>query len=590
MKQERISFFIIGLCVGIVTLISLWAGFFTGFEHIFEDLLITTKPFSDSIVLVTIDNSSLATLGQWPWPRAFFAQALTTLENVHPKAVGLDVAFSEASRLGSADDEALAGILKNLSYPLVLPLESNGALHLGYTPPRVDSLLTPLPLFTDNTHTSLGDVHLVPDVDGVVRRFAPRIEVGGNATEQYNSFGYEVAQQARLPVSPLPNDATLRIVYAASTGHIQRIPFSRIIDNDPTALSLLKNKIILIGATAPDLHDEQRTPSSGGSNMSGVEIQANILNMILLGYRETNLPFFPASMILFFVALIPALVFTLLKGAIKPLLVNVALGVIYLIIIVLLFEQGIVVNLVHVSLAWILSSLSLFVYRYFRVEREKREVQKIFSKYVSSDVLNLILEHPEHVALGGEEKEITVLFTDIRGFTTISEATSPQDLVQLLNRYFSAMTEVVLKNKGLLNQYIGDAIMAFWGAPVNDPDQADHAVETGFEMLERLHILNEEFTREGKPAIHIGVGIYTGPAVIGNIGSEVRLEYTAIGDTVNVASRFEGLNKKYESSIIIGETTKEKLKHDYQFKFLDTTEVKGRKEALRVYTVERSLE
>ncbi len=211
-------------------------------------------------------------------------------------------------------------------------------------------------------------------------------------------------------------------------------------------------------------------------------------------------------------------------------------------------------------------------------------MKNLFSKYVSKEVLEEILKNPSQVTLGGEEKEITVLFSDIRGFTSISEKTTPKELVRLLNKYFTAMTEQILKNGGVLDKYIGDAIMAFWGAPIENLEQADKAVRAALQMIQKLDELNKELMSEGIPEIKIGVGIYTGPAVVGNIGSNLRFDYTAIGDTVNTASRLEGLCKEYNTRIIIGKTTKNKLKDDYNLKFLGSALVKGKNKSVDVYT------
>ncbi len=213
-------------------------------------------------------------------------------------------------------------------------------------------------------------------------------------------------------------------------------------------------------------------------------------------------------------------------------------------------------------------------------------MKNLFSKYVSKDVLNEILSDPSKVALGGEEKEVTVFFSDIRGFTTISEKTTPKELVRILNTYFTAMTKEVLDNGGVLDKYIGDAIMAFWGAPIADPDQAENALKASLSMLEQLKELNKELRALGDPEIHIGIGLYTGPAIVGNVGSDLRFDYTVMGDTVNVASRLEGLNKEYKTEIIIGETTKNKIKGNYVFRALGSVAVKGRKEPLNIYTIE----
>ena len=242
-------------------------------------------------------------------------------------------------------------------------------------------------------------------------------------------------------------------------------------------------------------------------------------------------------------------------------------------------------NFIHLTFAWGLTTIVLIIYRYFSEGREKLRLRQLFSKYVSKDVLEEILKNPALVQLGGVEKEITVFFSDIRGFTTLSEATTPHELVKILNRYFTLMTEEVLIHGGVVDKFIGDAIMAFWGAPIDDPEGADHALAASFGMLKKLKTLNEELRSQGKPEINIGIGLYTGPVIVGNVGAETRFDYTVIGDTVNVASRLEGLNKEYKTNIIIGETTKNKLEGKYEFIPLGTVPVKGRKEPITIYTV-----
>lgn len=204
---------------------------------------------------------------------------------------------------------------------------------------------------------------------------------------------------------------------------------------------------------------------------------------------------------------------------------------------------------------------------------------------MSPRVLEEILVDPAKVALGGEEREVTVLFSDIRGFTTLSEKTSPQELVRILNKYFSRMSAEIVNREAVLDKYIGDAIMAFWGAPLEDTMQADHALAAGQGMIIALHKLNEELRAAGDPEIAIGIGIHTGPAVVGNIGSEFRFDYTLIGDTVNVASRLEGLNKEHKTTLILSESTKSKLHSDHAFRSLGEVSVKGRKEPLHVFTL-----
>ncbi len=577
-RKEKIALFVIALLVGALVRMSESASFFAGIENFFEDVLVSPKPVRSDIVILAIDSESIHRIGQWPWPRAVFAKALTELEKNSPRALGIDIVFSELSRVGAQDDKIFADALAKITYPVILAVEAeplslqrDGAASAAHT-------TEPLPIFETSPHVALGHVNLIVDADGIVRRFPPAIMI--NKKILLPAFAYAIAAAQTAAQNPPPK-TTLRIVYAAPTGSIQRVPFWRIFGD---VGALLKNKIVLLGATSPDLHDEKPTPVSRGTPMPGVEIQANIVNMFLEGYRlfPLSLPFAFAWIIL--AALIPACVFFLFRQSLRPIFINIGIGALHTIAIVILFDHGIAANFIHINLAWILGTGSIAAYRYFSTDRDRLRMRQLFSKYVSKDVLEEILKDPASVKLGGEEREVTVFFSDIRGFTTFSEKTSPAELVGILNRYFTLMTNQILMHGGVVDKYIGDAIMAFWGAPIANPLQADHALEASFGMIRELKKLNAELRAEGEPEINIGIGLYTGPAIVGNIGSEARFDYTVIGDTVNVASRLEGLNKEYKTNIIIGETTAKKLREKYNLKPLGSVAVKGRKEELNIFT------
>ncbi|TSD04223.1 MAG: adenylate/guanylate cyclase with Chase sensor [Parcubacteria group bacterium Greene0714_36] len=535
---------------------SFTGGLFQGLEYFLEDLLFTARPVADDIVIVAIDDASLA-------------------------EVGLDVMFAEPSRLGAADDDALRRALAGIPYPVVLPVEGRNISLQKNRPAAADTILAPLALFAGPA-VSRAHVNVIEDRDGVVRRF-PAAIAGG--TSAFPAFAQEILLQSGLAAgeaagTPLAESSAPRIVYAQPAGGIRRISFSRVLSGD--AAKELDGKIVLIGATAPDLHDEKATPVSSGIPMSGVEIHANIANMLIHGWRLEPMGT-PATMIwIIAAAIIAGCIFFFLQAP-AAIAVTVALGTVSLVAAVVLFERGITANIIHTQAAWITAGSMFFAYRHFSTEREKRRIKNIFSKYVSADVLREILRDPSAVRLGGEEKEITLLFSDIRGFTSISEKTPPVELVRILNRYFSVMTEEVLAHGGVLDKYIGDAIMAFWGAPVPDPEQADRAVATAKAMIEKLAVLNREFAAAGDPEIAIGIGVYTGPAVVGNVGSHLRFDYTAIGDTVNAASRIEGLTKQYQTPILIGETTRNKLKNPDAWVLVDEVAVKGKQDKIKIY-------
>jgi adenylate cyclase len=220
---------------------------------------------------------------------------------------------------------------------------------------------------------------------------------------------------------------------------------------------------------------------------------------------------------------------------------------------------------------------------YFVESRTKRQLTGLFGQYVPPELVEEMSRDPENYSMAGRKAELTVLFSDVRGFTTISEGLEPDELATLMNQYLGAMTIVVRKHRGTLDKYIGDAIMAFWGAPVDDPEHARNAVLTGLEMHAALHELNKDLAARGWPELKIGVGVNTGPMTVGDMGSPVRQSYTVMGDAVNLGSRLEGITKQYGVGMIVGETTRELLKKEFVFRELDRVRVKGKEDPVGIY-------
>jgi adenylate cyclase len=220
---------------------------------------------------------------------------------------------------------------------------------------------------------------------------------------------------------------------------------------------------------------------------------------------------------------------------------------------------------------------------YFIESKAKRQFTDLFGQYVPPELVDEMAKNPEGYTMEGRRADLTVLFSDVRGFTTISEGLQPDQLANLMNLYLGAMTEVIRKRRGTLDKYIGDAIMAFWGAPVEDPDHAKHAIVAGLEMQAALHDLNKDLQAKGWPEIKIGVGVNTGPMTVGDMGSPVRKAYTVMGDAVNLGSRLEGITKQYGVGIIVGETTRDLVKKDFVFRELDRVRVKGKAEPVGIY-------
>ena len=349
------------------------------------------------------------------------------------------------------------------------------------------------------------------------------------------------------------------------------------------APELIKDKIVVIGATAIGIYDLRVTPFS--TVYPGVEIHATVVDNILHQnfLQRSALTSFVDFCALIFFGLAIGIVVPRLK-AVQGLLVSLFIIVFFVAANTFLFSQfNLWFNLIYPVVTMIAIYLGITIYRYITEEREKKKIKGAFQYYLTASVINEMLKDPSKLKLGGDKKDLSVLFSDIRGFTTISEKLTPEELVHLLNEYLTAMTNVVFKYDGLLDKYMGDAIMAVFGAPLDQPDHPIRACRTALDMMEELKKLQEKWAGEGRPVLDIGVGINTGDMVVGNMGSEMRFDYTVMGDSVNLGSRLEGINKEYGTNIIISEYTYEAVKDVFFCREMDSVRVKGKKRPVRIY-------
>lgn len=581
-----------GLIAGILAIISFRIGLFQGSEYFFEDILVSKKPVSEKIVIIAIDNDSIAKIGQWPWPREVFAKALSKLNNNKPAVVGIDVVFAETSRLGEEDDLKLVKSLENIDYPVIMPVEVLDLAIKSDGGASASKFVTTNDIFRNNPNVSLAHVNLIIDKDGVVRRAPLKIKDTLNVFSSTSLQAFSQIIGSKILNSDIVSnrDNISRIVYSQKPAGIRRIPFWRLLEDD-NILKSLENKVVLIGATASDLHDENLVPISKGIAMPGVEIHANILNMLLMGYEMKEPSENSMSLLILLAALLPIFSFVFWRRSVLPLLLNVGVLFLYLFVIIILFEKGIVLNLIHIVIAWVFSNIFAYSLRYFLSEKNRQELKFAFSKYVSKAVLDEIMRDPGKIKLGGEERMTTVLFSDIRGFTTLSESMTPTELTDYLNRYLTLMTDIVLEENGVIDKYIGDAIMAFWGAPIENKNHAFDTLKAAIKMQKSLAIFNEENKKLGEPVIAIGIGLNSGKVVAGNMGSHQRFDYTVMGDTVNLASRLESLNKMYGTGILVSENvvneiSEERIKDlDILVREIDCVKVKGKNNGVHVFEV-----
>lgn len=445
-----------------------------------------------------------------------------------------------------------------------------------------------------------GYFNMFPDADGTVRWVPMTIQVRDKyymplslQTLRYYLGGVDSflevsgagVERVGLGELNLPTDEMGRLL-VNYRGPAQTFPHYPIADILAGRLDkgALKDKIVLVGPTAVGIYDLRVTPYD--NVFPGVEIHANIIDNILrkdfLVRPNWSGIFDIGSIIL--IGLILGLALPKLSAMTGPFL---GLGLLAVLVggNFALFIRGWWINLVFPVLSLAVIYIGITVFRYITEEREKRKIKGAFSSYVNPSVVNEMLKNPDMLKLGGDKRIATVLFSDIRGFTTISEKLDPEALVNLLNRYLTIMTGLVFEYDGLLDKYIGDAIMAVWGAPLAQPEHALLACRTSLDMMAELEKLRRTLAQEDEnvPYLDIGIGLNTGPMVVGNMGSETRMDYTAMGDSVNLGSRLEGANKQYGTNIIIGEVTFEQVKDVMYCRDLDSVAVKGKKLPVRIY-------
>jgi adenylate cyclase len=338
-----------------------------------------------------------------------------------------------------------------------------------------------------------------------------------------------------------------------------------------------------VGATAVGIYDIRVTPLD--YVFPGLEVHANVIDSIL----QRQFLYRPNWVTLFDILAITIIgvLLGIILPRVKPLWGALS-GIFILIAFTLLFQylfqaQGYWVNMTYPMLNLGLTYLGITGYRYWTEEREKKKIRGAFQYYLTASVVEQMLKNPEKLRLGGEKKDLTVLFSDIRGFTSISEHMTPEALVKFLNEYLTKMTDIIFKYDGLLDKYMGDAIMAIWGAPLDQPDHAPRACYTALDMVDELRVLQEKWAAEGMPRLKIGIGINAGPMVVGNMGSDRRFDYTVMGDSVNLGSRLEGLNKVYGTNIIVSEMTYERVREEILGRELDSVRVKGKGQPVKIY-------
>jgi adenylate cyclase len=594
------------LAVSAVLLPAVHLRFGAGLQETASDFLFVTRVIHPAIstVIVGIDERSHRQLiarhgAMSQWPRTLYARAIDALAKAGARVIGLAVFFEDPR----PEDGELGQAIRRAAN-VVIPVLAQGPLEFDPQPgvaQRFQIFVRP----TDEVRGAAkaeGLANITVARDSIVRGLPLLLRTGD---EELPAMPLTIAAlYARRPrvlddVPPTPG-----IVYAAGRavpvgdadilrinfcgppsggrgrGPYQIVPFVDVVDGTFDR-SLIRDRIVMLGLALPGL-DENPTPTTSQVRMSGVEVLANAVETIVHQRFLRPVDRAVTSGLVVGLAIVAA---ALVVGAAPWLATTATLAVLmaYFSAAALVFERGWIMDLVYPPAALLLTFALMLTHRVVFVEAEKRMVRQAMGRYVSPAVGRWLLENPRRLAVGGEQREMSVLFSDIRDFTTFAHALPPDTLVALLNQYRGEMSDVVFRHDGVLAQYVGDALEAFWNAPMDQPDHARRACQTALDMRAALEQVRPVFGARGWPGLDIGIGINTGQMIVGNMGSRRRLDYTAVGDAVNVASRVEGLTKEYGVHVVIGEDTQRAAGPAFAYRFLDRVAVKGRPEPLSVY-------
>lgn len=590
--------------------------------------LIKEQPPAKDIIVVAIDDKSIGEIGRWPWGRDVMAALVNKISGAGPKVIGIDVMFTE--RESPEKDEKLAKAIKKAgNVVLATAFEVPQGRTVAGPPQEVPDFLwdsafrevrsqkgikwkdfavkaekvkPSLPEIS--TVAALGHVYTLPDMDGSQRWEILSLFYGEDC---YPQFALQVARIALgIPMKDMvlyggsgiglgsafiSTDLYGRVVinYRGKERSFPYISASDILKGRTTP-ETLKDKIVLVGTSALATYDQKVTPFS--ANMPGVEKNANVVENILLNNFIRKSPGVMELGVIIFTGILLGFTLPRLKAVPSA---SLAIGFILLYIVAccyLLIYQNLWANLLYPVTNMFSIFVTLTVIRFFHEEKKAKEIRKIFSSYVSPKIVQELIENPEKATLSGVRRTVTVLFSDIIGFTSLSEKRQPEEVVSLLNEYFQEMANIIFKWDGTLDKFVGDEIMALWSAPIEQPNHAELALRCALDMSARLTELQDEWKKRGSDILDVGIGINSGEVLIGNIGAPgKKMDYTVIGDNVNLAARVEKLTRQYSTRILITENTfeyvepviKKGLFGHLELRELASAKVKGKEKEVKIF-------
>jgi adenylate cyclase len=581
----------------------------------YDYLMLGDAKQSEQIVVVNLGEKAIEKYGQWPFPREVHAKILSDIYGRGAGLVGSTILMPEPDRLGT--DRALVDALNK--YPAVLSQTVSADCTAGSTSgqgspqasatirrtgvavvgdgeateflpqyPCVLSNIAPL----QEAAAGVGITSTLPEADGVVRRVPLLAQSSG---EYYPAFALEMLRVAAGDPSYQAkiNQTGVEALRVPQFDTIKTDEYGRVFINPnyvfPTyeygaqSLPDLTGKMVVLGVTAAGVANPVATPQG---ERYPHQVQASLLETLVAG-DSVSIPNWTPLVDLgtFLLLTLAMIVFSRFRFSI--IYIAVLFGAYLYFPMYLFAKYGIMLDVSYNILAALLIYMHIYTVKFISEFLQKQQIKKQFGTYLSPAMVEKLQKNPELLALGGESRELSIMFTDVRGFTTISEhyGEDVQGLTKIMNRYMTAMTKRIIDNNGTLDKYIGDAQMAFWNAPLDDADHAKNAVRTAMDMLKDLETFNEEVEKEGIPAFGMGLGINTATVVVGNMGSDQRFDYTCLGDGVNLAARLEGQSKPYGVKLIVGPKTAELVRDVYQVIELDLIAVKGKTEPARIFTI-----
>jgi adenylate cyclase len=580
----------------------------------------------EDILIVTVDEKSISEVGRWPWGRDMMSRLVGKISAGKPKVIGVDILFTEPE--SEEADTGLAGALDEAGNAVLatgflsaakgdkqdtaevdylwdhafMSVKSTQDINWKSWVVKPDSALAPIEGLANAS--TLGSVFTQPDRDGVLRWEILYLYYD---EDFYPSFALQVARIAKgvsmedmslhggsgimLGDEHLPTDLHGRVLidYLGREGCFAYIPAVDVMEGRVKP-GVFTDKVVLVGTTALGTYDLKVTPLS--VSMPGIEKNAAVVENILRGRFMRKSP----GIMEMVITLITAIILSLLLRRMRALwgtAVTFLLVGLYIVFSFYLFIN----NFLWINLSYpVLNMLGIFVFqttaKFFFEEMKAKNIRRMFTSYVSPAVVEALMNNPHMAKLGGERKEVTVLFSDIVGFTGISEKLEPEEVVSMLNEYFKEMTDVIFKWQGTFDKIVGDEIMAFWGAPVKQPNHAELASRCALDMFKTLGNLQKKWAGEGRPVLDCGIGVNTGEVLVGNIGAEdKKMDYTVIGDHVNTGARVEALTREYNAKILVTEYTAENLQRLIDEKalgharliFRDFVKLKGKAQPIGIY-------